>query len=159
MTTPILILIASALAAIPRVSPLAEEIELEDFASLTGCWVAQEADGRSIEHWLSPSVDEMLGVSQTIREGKTAWYEYMRISKNEDGEITFTASPSGQETTSFRLVSLVKGQAVFENLAHDFPQFVIYHIPPADELLATIEGKIDGEPRSVDFIKHRTACD
>ena len=74
-------------------------------------------------------------------------------------KITFTASPSGQETTSFRLVSFVNGQAVFENREHDFPQFVIYHIPDGDELLATIEGKVDGEQRSVDFVKHRTACD
>jgi len=159
MTTPILILVATALAAIPRASPLAEETRLEDFSSLAGCWEAQEANGISMEHWLPPSDDKMLGVSQTTREGKTAWYEYMRISKSEDGEITFTASPSGQEITSFRLVSFVNGQAVFENREHDFPQFIIYHIPDGDELRASIEGKVDGEQRSVDFVKHRTACD
>ena len=150
--------LSGALAAIPRASPLKGGTQLQEFSALAGCWKLDEENGSSTEYWLPPTNDQMLGMSQTTREGSTAGYEFMRISRSDTGEITFTASPSGQETTAFRLVSLVNGQAVFENREHDFPQFIVYHLPAGDELLASIEGEVDGEQRSIDFVKHRAAC-
>jgi hypothetical protein len=42
------------------------------------------------------------------------------------------------------------GQAVFENLAHDFPQRVIYRRCDAD-LCARIEGTVGGQVQGIDW--------
>lgn len=158
MPYPMLVLVTIALTSIPRFSPLAESIDVGAFSPLSGCWVAEQDNGVSLEYWFRPTPDTMIGMSQTVRDGANVWYEFMRISKIESGDIIYAAAPSGQSQTEFRLVSFVNGQAVFENPEHDFPQFVIYELPEADVLKARIEGTIDDESRVVDFIKERGTC-
>lgn len=46
----------------------------------------------------------------------------------------------------------------FENLAHDFPQRVIYRRAGADSLIARVEGTRAGQPRGFDFPYRRVAC-
>ena len=77
----------------------------------------------------------MLGTGQTMKDGKTVEFEFMRIHE-EKGEILFTAKPSGQPEASFKLISYKDGKAIFENPQHDFPQRVIYGKQPDGGLLA-----------------------
>jgi hypothetical protein len=49
----------------------------------------------------------------------------MRIVEEEDGWVGFVASPSGQETARFKLVSMNASKVIFENPEHDFPQRII----------------------------------
>jgi hypothetical protein len=101
----------------------------------------------------------MLGVERTIENGKRVSYGFMRIETRAEGELTFIALPSGQQETSFPMLSLTPDSITFENLQHDFPQRVIYRSLPGDRLFARIEGKNDGVERSFDFPMKRISCE
>jgi len=100
----------------------------------------------------------MLGFSRMVEEGKTVAFEYLRINEVGDEELILVASPSGQETASFRMVESTGDSVVFENPEHDFPQRIIYRLDDNGNLAGRIEGLIDGAPRAVDFPMERSSC-
>ncbi len=100
----------------------------------------------------------MLGMNRTVRDSKTVAFEFMRIVEQDDGGLEFIASPSGQSTASFLMVSVKDREVIFENPDHDFPQRIIYRLVSDEDLLGRIEGTIDGEERAVDFPMKRTEC-
>ncbi|GAB3245686.1 DUF6265 family protein [Chitinimonas naiadis] len=124
---------------------------------LAGCWQASGAEPGSEEHWLAPAGGAMLGVSRSVRKGKMAEYEFLRIHE-QDGQLYFTAKPSGQPEASFRLVSSEPGQMQFENPQHDFPQRISYRQQADGSLLARIEGTRNGKTRAIDFPMGRIPC-
>ncbi len=77
----------------------------------------------------------------------------------DKGELFFTAKPSGQPETTFKLISNADGKAVFENPQHDFPTRVIYGKQPDGSLLARIEGTMNGQKRGIDFPFKRAKCE
>ena len=116
---------------------------------LAGAW-RQEKDGVTVrETWLAPQDGTMAGVSQTNRPGRPTQVEYMKITAEPAG-ATFTAILPGQPPTPFVLRPGKADEAVFENLAHDFPQRVIYRRCGPD-LCARIEGMVGGRLRGQDW--------
>lgn len=132
---------------------------VERVAWLAGCWSAQFGEPGTIEQWLAPAGGTMLGVSRTVKEGKTVGFEFMQLRLLPDGTLAFIAQPSGQPPTVFRAVSLGAREAVFESAEHDFPQRVSYSRPTESRLLARIEGARGGEVHKVDFSFSRVSCD
>ena len=59
---------------------------------------------------------------------------------------------------TFLLARLSETEVVFENLAHDFPQRIIYRLQAEGYLTGRIEGEIEGEARAVDFPLQRVDC-
>jgi hypothetical protein len=108
-----------------------------DFSWLSGQW-CRTAGGEFIEeHWLAPRGDLMLGISRTIRAGKTTSFEFVRV---EVGTTTsYIAQPQGRPPPIFRLTASGANWARFENSAHDFPQRIEYRRMP-NGLLAEIAG-------------------
>lgn len=131
---------------------------IRDLAWLAGCWESQRGARTTSEHWLKPSGNMMLGVAQTVRDGKTVEFEFMRIHEDR-GRIYYTAKPSGQPEASFELKSLAVESVVFENPQHDFPQRIIYRKEKDGSLLARIEGERNGKPGGIDFPYQRGKCD
>ena len=125
---------------------------------MTGCWAAVGQEAGSGEYWTAPAGGSMLGVSRTVRGGRTVGFEFMRIADNDSAQLAFFARPSGQPGAMFPMVQLTDNEVVFENPAHDFPQRVIYRRLPDNGLLGRIEGRIDGDLRSVDFPMQRAEC-
>ncbi|MGH9962382.1 MAG: DUF6265 family protein, partial [Pyrinomonadaceae bacterium] len=70
-----------------------------------------------------------------------------------------TAQPSGQKEASFRLRQATDDSVVFENPAHDFPQRIIYRKHASGGLFGRIEGKRNGQERSIDFPMRRAKCE
>jgi hypothetical protein len=132
--------------------------EIGELHWLAGCWVSDGGESGSGELWTIPAGGSMLGVNRTVRGGRTTAFEFMRITETEHGELLFIASPSGQETTVFVLLSIADDEVVFENPDHDFPQRVIYRRESPGRLLGRIEGEINGEERSIGFPMTRTDC-
>jgi hypothetical protein len=133
----------------------------EDFAFLKGCWEMNRPERRSkiTEQWMEPSGGTLLGISRTVRDGKTAGFEYMRIEVRTDG-LYFVSKPSeNKQETAFPLKQFTPGNAVFENPDHDFPQRVIYRSDKPDTLNARIEGTQNGKSSGVDFSYKRVKCD
>ena len=146
------VLSATALSQTPKA-------ELSSLAWLAGCWEGSYSNGRSVtEQWMKPSGETMMGMSRTVKNGKTVEFEFVRIVKEEDGSIHYVAKPSGQEGASFKLISLEETKVVFENPKHDFPQRISYRLS-GDSLNARIEGTMNGKERGIDFPYRKVKCE
>ena len=127
--------------------------------ALVGCWEMVEGDRRVTETWFSPAPNRMIGVSETREAGTSVGWEFLRIEREGDS-LVFRAIPSGQEPAEFALLSHEHGEYVFENLAHDFPQRVVYALPSGNELRARIEGPgKSGEVQVIPFTYQRMTCE
>ena len=108
---------------------------------------------------MAPAGGTMLGMNRTVRDAKTVAFEFMRIVEQDEGGLVFVASPSGQSTASFAMLSLNDREVIFENPDHDFPQRIIYRLISDEDLLGRIEGTINGTERAVDFPMKKTDCE
>ena len=134
--------------------------DLGKLAWLAGCWKLDGGERGSVEQWLPLEGETLLGVSRTVKQGRTVAHEFMQIRKSADGTIAFHAHPSGQQPATFPVARLGDSEVVFENLQHDFPQRVIYAVEAGGtKLNARIEGTRGGRQRVVPFPMTRVSCD
>lgn len=137
----------------------AQAAGVERLSWLAGCWAPSTAAAGSAEHWMAPAGGMLLGMSRTVRDGRTLEYEFMRVEEAPGGKLRYTALPSRQKEASFLELRSGDSDIVFENLEHDFPQRVIYRLVAPGQLQARIEGLRHGAPRGVDFPMTRVACE
>ena len=147
MTILTTLLLASWLA--PAVAPARDTVSIDRLSWLAGCWSRVRADGLTEEHWMAPRGGTMLGMSRTVRDGRTVEFEFLQIRSGE-GTLVYEARPSGQPMAIFPLESAADGMVTFENPSHDFPQRIIYRRTAAG-IAARIEGRMNGTERGVDF--------
>lgn len=131
----------------------AQMATVDQLAWLAGCWSLGRADGMTEEQWLKPAGGSMLGVSRTVKGGKTVEYEFLQL-REVNGTLTYIAKPSGQSETPFPLKTMSDAEAIFENPTHDFPQRIIYR-RTADGITARIEGRMNNKDRGMDFVYKR----
>jgi hypothetical protein len=153
------VLAAIAVAVFVARAAGADEPDLAKLSWLVGCWASDGAEPGSGERWTSVADKGLLGISNTIREGKSGESARMEIGYLPDGKLAFTAHPSGQASAVFTLLRITQTEAVFENLEHDFPQRVAYAKEGESKLRARIEGTQDGTLRVIEFPMTRTSCD
>ncbi|MGE3476563.1 MAG: DUF6265 family protein [Rhodospirillaceae bacterium] len=113
--------------------------EFNDISFMSGCW--KTAPGVSPEYrecYTAPKAGMMQGSSQTIENGKTTFFEFSLVLEDA-GKIVYRPFLKGVQSVDFTLTKLAAGEAVFENLAHDFPQRVIYRKGADGKLTARIE--------------------
>lgn len=128
---------------------------------MAGCWELNVPQRQMTiaEHWMKPSGGTLIGMSRTVRSGKTTGFEAVRIVTTETG-IDYVAKPStNKEETAFKLIKSTSSEIVFENLAHDFPQRIIYRNQAPDTLLARIEGTQNGKLSGMDIPMMRAKCE
>ncbi len=123
--------------------------KIADLAWLSGSWQSEDERTITEEQWLEPRAGMMVGVNRmTFANGKGT-FEFLRIAETEKG-LTYFASPSGKPATPFVMKSLEKEKVTFENLSNDFPHRIIYQ-RSGDLLKASIEGDINGKPKSISW--------
>lgn len=147
-----------AIVAVLAAASVVRSASIADFSWLSGCWSHEDAEPGSDEIWSSPAGGIMLGMSRTVRGGKTVEHEFMSIRQVSAGQLAFVAHPSGQQEAAFPLVRSGATELVFENLEHDFPQRIIYRLAAPDRLVARIEGKHEGGVKGIDFPMTRGKC-
>jgi len=128
---------------------------------MAGCWELNVPQRQMTiaEHWMRPSGGTLIGMSRTVRGGKTTGFEFIRIVTTGAG-IEYVAKPSSnKEETAFKLVKSSANEVVFENLAHDFPQRIIYRNQAPDALAARIEGTQNGKLNGMDIPMKRAKCE
>lgn len=153
-------MIVTAIVLIAQLGVLADgPPTLDDLSWLAGCWQLTGNKRETLEQWMKPSGGMMLGMSRTVVEGKTREFEYLRIHRDESGDIHYVAIPSGQTETSFKLIRWSTTELVFENPEHDFPQRIIYTWKGEGEMEVRIEGLRGGKARAIDFLFTRSSCD
>ncbi len=128
-----------------------------DLSFFAGCWRA-ERGGRVVEEqWMAPAGGLLVGMGRTVAGGKAEEHEFLLVREQPDG-VFYVASPLGQATTSFKLVTLSQDEAVFENPGHDFPTRIRYRRAGPNSLHARIEGTRNGQARGIDFPYTRVVC-
>src|SRR5688572_23482108 len=75
-----------------------------DFAWIAGHWCLESRGKLIEEHWLTAQGDLMLGLGRTVKGGKTASFEFLRI-ESKDGVANYLAQPQGAPATAFRLTA------------------------------------------------------
>jgi hypothetical protein len=91
----------------------------------------------------------MLGLSRTIRSGKTTSFEFLRIATG--ATTSYIAQPRGRPPTTFRLTASGADWARFENPAHDFPQRIEYRRTPDGLHAETAGPDKDGKETVIPF--------
>ena len=124
---------------------------------MTGCWAGERDGERFNERWLGADGTTLLGVAHTMKGGKLAAFEFLRVVV-KDGRAVYVAQPNGAPPTEFTATAVGADRVVFENAAHDFPKRVIYERSGADGLTASIDGGSEAANR-IEYRMTRTACD
>jgi hypothetical protein len=143
--------------AIPGANAGAQQ-SLDAVAWFQGCWEGTASnDRRTVERWHAPAGGEMKGGSRSFAGPNETGGERLRILV-EDGKLVYHAHPSTQSPQSFT-ATLVSATAVtFENLAHDFPQRIVYTKRGTDSLMARIEGDRAGRRPPITFAFRSIDC-
>lgn len=136
----------------------AQDAALDRARWLSGCWELRGRGRLTVEMWMPPAGTLMIGGSRAVVNGAVREFEHLRI-KSDAGKLTYIALPSGQNETSFPAKEVSDSSLVFENLAHDFPQRIIYRKRGADSIVARIEGPgPNNSTRGFDFPMRRASC-
>ena len=125
---------------------------------MAGCWELSAGRRKIVEMWMPPAGNMMIGASRTTVGDSVVEYEHTRMH-GEGQVVVFTALPARQPQAEFRSIELTDSSIVVENLAHDFPQRVMYRRRGADSLVARIEGMRGGTLRGVNFPMRRISCE
>ena len=153
------ILLAAAFAALaPDVlaqSP-APPAGITDAAFLSGSWETVNSGTRVEEMWTCPGPESMYATGRTIANGKTVFFEFLRIEARKDG-VFYVAQPKGRPPTDFRLTRHEAGVVVFENPEHDFPKRITYTKSGSDGLVARVEGDASSAEKAEEFRYTRRA--
>jgi len=147
-------------------APTGEVAALEPLAWLEGCWRGDVGQREYREHWMPLRGGMLIGVSQTVMQGKTQGYEYLRLESRADG-VHYVAAPSGKAEASFRLQEQTVDKAegrndmifTFANPRPEFPQRIVYRRASEGWLYATVEGKVGGADRQVTYPMRRVDCE
>ncbi|MDQ0968816.1 hypothetical protein QFZ20_004219 [Flavobacterium sp. W4I14] len=124
------------------------------FAFILGSWEMQTAKGKIVEQWVQNPDKTLSGKSYRINaKGDSALTETLKIKKI--GKDTFycstvTGQNEGKETC-FKLINTKDATYVFEDKTHDFPQRIVYQNQGKAEMLAWIEGELNGKSRKSEF--------
>ena len=146
-------------AALADPAPAGAKASAAQLAWLAGCWAYEDTEAGSGEAWTPPAGGALLSVARRISGGKMVSYEFQRIVEDGAGGLTFIALPSGQAETRFALKAINGSEVVFENLANEFPQRVIYRLAQNGNISARIEGAKDDPARTIDFPMRRGNCE
>jgi hypothetical protein len=119
-------------------------LKLDDLKILEGFWLCKIENSETEEFWLPAKGKMILGLNRTVANSGKSAFEFLRIYQQEE-EIFYTASPNGKPATLFKLIEFQSGKMIFENLEHDFPQRIVYTFQAENEMIARIEGEVNGK--------------
>lgn len=136
----------------------AQEHTLAQASWFEGCWERVTGTRRRVERWDMAANGVMRGDSRSFNDSTETGGERLRLEL-VDGKLTYFAHPSNQAPQSFTATTISPTGITFENLAHDFPQRIVYERRGADSLVARVEGDRAGRQQPITFAFRRMSCD
>jgi len=148
-----LALSASRRASTPRdTTALDSPTSISGLAWFAGSWETDDRGRYVEEHWTRPAGGTMLGMSRTVRGGKTVAFEFIRLESRPDG-IFYVAQPQGHPPVDFKLAELQGQEATFVNPGHnDHLKKIVYRKNLDGSLTARIEGEDAGQAFSQEWL-------
>ena len=153
---PVLAVVAG-LAAIAHAqsAPTTPPPPLSAISFMSGCWRGPSANGTTIEEQYTESADNMvIGMTRYVRGNRVVMFEFTTIERT-DSSFVMIPRPRGNKSDAFPLKEVTDARAVWENLAHDFPQRIIYARGTDGSLVARIEGNTPQGPRHSEWTMRR----
>lgn len=96
-------------------------------AFLSGCWEQRTEAGQWTEEcWTDTRGGVMIGAGRTGNGDDVEHWEWMRIERGADGNVTFYGSPKGAPAVGFKASEADGKSVTFVNPGHDYPQRVRY---------------------------------
>jgi hypothetical protein len=151
----------------PKAPPQApEDSPLAPLAWLEGCWRGSVNQRDYREHWMPLRGNLMLGMSQTVFQGKTQDFEFLRLESRPDG-IYYVALPGGKNETAFKFA----GQTVmtigdrnddafpFTHPTLEFPQKITYRRATEGWLYISLNGIVKAADKEVMYPMRRVDCE
>jgi hypothetical protein len=127
------------------------DLNMGSFYYLEGKWIIEKPDKNIFEEWKKENDTLMISKSYYVQNGDTANAENVMLEKIGDEIFYIPTVEHNEGPVKFRLTSLVKNKAVFENLEHDFPTKIVYEKINNDSLHASIEGIVEGKTKVIDY--------
>lgn len=125
-------------------SAQAPKMSLDQLNWLAGGWHASDDKGWTEEWWTPARGGLLLGSNRSGKGDKAQAFEFMRITQDDDGSLTFWGSPGGVPPVPFKLKAAGPDSVTFANATHDFPNTITYAKAADGGVTATIadnEGK------------------
>ncbi len=110
---------------------------IDQVAWMAGTWIGTDGGVAVEERWTPPAGGAMLAVSRTLKGGRMAGFEFLRIVERDSG-LVYVAQPGGKPPTDFTLTAVSGNSATFENPEHDFPKLIRYTKRPDGALEARV---------------------
>ncbi|HEU5217910.1 MAG TPA: DUF6265 family protein [Gemmatimonadales bacterium] len=130
---------------------------LERLKWLAGCWEMRRGATVTVEMWMAPDANLMLGAGRAVANGIVRESEQLSLSWTGDS-LVYHAIPSGQAPADFKGGAPTDSGFTVANLGHDFPQRITYRKRGADSLVTRIEGPGSNGVRGIDYPMRRVAC-
>lgn len=145
---------------VPMVSTPARDISQLEW--MRGCWTGEVNKRSFTEQWTAPAAGMMLGLGQTVMDGKTESFEFMRIISNPDGKIVFVLHPQDKDEDLYVFES-VKSEPdvdffVFGNPRVAFPAHIVYARGTKGQMFVHVQGKVNGAEREVVYPFWQADC-
>ena len=106
---------------------------------------------------MAPEGGMMVGMSRSVRDGVARGYELV-VLHLQDGGLTFSAYPSGQDPADFQATEVSAEALRFENPTHDLPQAIEYLRASPDSLIARVYGDVGSSEPAFSLRYARSAC-
>lgn len=131
----------------------ATDVNISDLGWLIGTWQTSDGEGSLNETWTKVDDKTFAGTTCAVQGTDTLFSEKIALEQRSNGlyYIPTIQNQNNNQPIPFRLVSADKGEFVFENKEHDFPQRIVYTQPSPDSLYAWIEGTNNGEAQKEGF--------
>lgn len=131
-----------------------QPMSIDRLKFMQGSWTAERGTGVSEETWMAPAGKSMLGVSRTIRDGRTSFTEFLMIEENE-GKIKLSICQKlGGPAITLNVGKLTETEVVFEPVDDPNKATITYRLVDKN-LHATVAGVRDGSPYTLEFVFKR----
>jgi len=134
-------------------SAITQTPSVKEFSFLLGNWELKTKNGKTTEHWKSNAKTYAGSSYKHHTKGDSTLTETI-ILKQINGVWHYCVTgyeKNNEGTTNFKLISSKNNTYIFENPAHDFPQRITYQPKGKNNLLAWIEGKMNGKDLKIEF--------
>lgn len=121
-----------------------------------GSWESTNKEPLITESWVQVSDMTFEGVGETYSEGKIKNTESLRIVEMSKAFFYIAKVDQNSSPVAFKLIQCEHGNAVFENLSHDFPKRIEYKLIEKDNMVVIVsDGKAKGF--TIDFVRSNTS--
>lgn len=120
---------------------------------LEGLWRMTTPMGPLFEEWKKLTDNHLTGKSYTVKGKDTIVLENI-VLKEEGKQVYYIPTVKNQNNAkpvAFTMVSDTDESYVFEFMAHDYPQRIIYRFVTNDSVVARIEGNVKGKEKWSEF--------